>query len=347
VTRPLTIVVGTGRCGSTLLSRALAAHSRVLSLSEFFVCLSPIAFPAGKVDGAALWSILAQPRRKPNELIRAGGGPDEFTYPASGRFRPGHIPAISLVTLPGLTDDPDDLYDELAAWATARSAAAISEHYAALFEWLCERFGRTVIVERSGGSLRFVRQLAVIFPAARFVHLYRNGPDCALSMSRHDSFRLAVQVSRMHRYLGVDPYHQPATEDARLVPIELRPYLPDSLDLRRLRSCDIDVATFGSLWSQQLLQALPDLRALGDRLLSMSYDEMLVEPEHELTRFALFARVPHADTWASRTATLVDRRNGGAHLLSGAARARLAAACAPGTRVLARIRRGPGTAVCV
>ena len=35
----LTFVVGTGRCGSTLLSRLLREHPDVLSMSEFFSTL--------------------------------------------------------------------------------------------------------------------------------------------------------------------------------------------------------------------------------------------------------------------------------------------------------------------
>ncbi len=35
----LTFVVGTGRCGSTLLSRLLREHRDVLSMSEFFSTL--------------------------------------------------------------------------------------------------------------------------------------------------------------------------------------------------------------------------------------------------------------------------------------------------------------------
>ena len=54
----LTFVVGTGRCGSTLLSRLLREHPDVLSMSEFFSTLriaaasGPRGFPVGEMDGA-------------------------------------------------------------------------------------------------------------------------------------------------------------------------------------------------------------------------------------------------------------------------------------------------------
>jgi hypothetical protein len=49
-----------------------------------------------------------------------------------------------------------------------------------------------VVVERSAASLNMVGALRGQFPAARFVHLYRDGPDCALSMSRHPVFRREI-----------------------------------------------------------------------------------------------------------------------------------------------------------
>jgi hypothetical protein len=48
------------------------------------------------------------------------------------------------------------------------------------------------VVERSASSLHLIPLLHAQFPAARFVHLYRDGPDCALSMSRHPAFRREI-----------------------------------------------------------------------------------------------------------------------------------------------------------
>jgi sulfotransferase family protein len=64
---PLTFVVGTGRCGSTLLSRVLREHPDVLSLSEFFGILrlagasGRSGFPVFDLTGEQLWDLLARP----------------------------------------------------------------------------------------------------------------------------------------------------------------------------------------------------------------------------------------------------------------------------------------------
>jgi putative sulfotransferase len=51
-------VVGTGRCGSTMISAFLGKHPAVLSLSEFFstitdmASLTPQVFPEGVIDAS-------------------------------------------------------------------------------------------------------------------------------------------------------------------------------------------------------------------------------------------------------------------------------------------------------
>lgn len=113
---PLTIILGTGRCGSTMLSDLVSTHPSVLSLSELFATLSPLAFPGAALSGIEFWRILSEPRLKHNTLIQNGAAPPEFRYlERPRRFTNGAIPPISLATLPALTDAPDALYDELEA----------------------------------------------------------------------------------------------------------------------------------------------------------------------------------------------------------------------------------------
>jgi putative sulfotransferase len=56
-------IVGTGRCGSTMLSEFLQEHDSVLSLSEFFCFATDLGgriaycFPSGVLDGSQLWQV--------------------------------------------------------------------------------------------------------------------------------------------------------------------------------------------------------------------------------------------------------------------------------------------------
>ncbi|MFG2525972.1 hypothetical protein [Streptomyces sp. NPDC048527] len=114
-------------------------------------------------------------------MIRNGTPVPEHLYPHSpGRFTGATgVPALFLTTLPHLTPDPDALFDALRPVLTARPRGPVDGHYHALFAELSARRGSHAVVERSGFSLGFVPQLRQHFPEARFVHLYREGSDCA------------------------------------------------------------------------------------------------------------------------------------------------------------------------
>jgi hypothetical protein len=48
---PPVFIVGTGRCGSTMMSNVVRLHPRLLSLSEFFTSLAGRAFTLREPDG--------------------------------------------------------------------------------------------------------------------------------------------------------------------------------------------------------------------------------------------------------------------------------------------------------
>ncbi|MGW0118715.1 sulfotransferase family protein [Streptomyces sp. NPDC003327] len=320
-----------------MLSDLVNQHPGALSLSEFFACLDPGVFPAGQLDGPEFWKVLGTPRLKPNVLMSRGVTVPEYRYPiGSGRYAAGAVPALSLMTLPPLTKDPDALYDRLRDEVTGWSAASISGHYLRLFSWWAAASGRDVVVERSGASLRFLPDLLAHFPAARFVHMYRNGPDAAVSMSRHPLFRLGVLIGDMRAVLGVDPYRRPDPGHTERLPEELRPFAPDSLDAAALAGADIPLARFGDMWSRanRALRHLAELPP--ERLLHLSYNDVVADPVPHLTAFGRFAGLAGPEEWASRVVGQVDgRRPGAASRLSEREAEELRLACAPGDLRLA------------
>lgn len=275
----LTFVLGTGRCGSTMLSDLVNEHPKVLSLSEFLVCLYPDGFAGGEPDGAAFWTLLSTPRPRPNTLMCRGVTAPERRYPfGHGRFAPDDVPPISLMTLPPLTDDPDALYDAIHKEVSGWPAAPLPRQYLRLFGWWAAHLGRDVVIERSGASVRFLPDLLSYFPEARFVHMYRHGPDCAVSMSRHPMFRLAVLIADMRGELGVDPLEVHDPEHVWRLPAGLRAFTPDTLDAAALRDAEIPLERFGTLWSHSLdpIRHLVGLPA--ERLMHISYERVVAEP---------------------------------------------------------------------
>ncbi len=108
------------------------------------------------------------------------------------------------VTLPHLGDRAEALFDELEPMVLSQPRQPPADHFRRLFEWLRRRLDRSVWVERSGGSLMFGYRLVDEFPDERVIHVYRDGRDTAISMSRHYVFRTVAATILALRRWGVD-----------------------------------------------------------------------------------------------------------------------------------------------
>jgi hypothetical protein len=328
-----------------MLSRLLREHPDVLSMSEFFSTLriaaasGPAGFPASDMDGAQLWRLLASPFPMLDAMISDGLRTDEMIYPDDGRFAPGTgIPLVSHYVLPMLGADPDWLFDTLAAEVPRWPRRPAAAQYQSLFGFLAGLLRRPVVVERSASSLHLIPLLHAQFPAARFVHLYRDGPDCALSMSRHPAFRreiLAIGAVRTTKLPAGSTLQQ--VNDA--LPERLRGLICPPYDARKLRDFPIPVEVFGrDRWSPMICAGVAALAQVPEKArTSLRYEDLLAEPEASLARLAHFIGITAAEEWLKQGGRTVDpARTGTASAqLEPDALARLRAACEPGTRALA------------
>ncbi|MFN8010575.1 MAG: sulfotransferase [Holophagaceae bacterium] len=302
------LVVGTGRCGSTALSAAVALHPSWLSLSELFSAFLPAPFPPGELTGPAFEALISEPRLDMRLALAHRLEPPEFLYPVDGggRYTRGTgVPPLSMVTLPHLVGVGDDLLEELQAAVRAWPPAPAAAHFRRLLDGLARRFGKSRWVERSGGSLAFLGALLDAFPDAKVVHLWRDGLACSVSMARHASFRLALVRREMVRRHGVDPYASPE-RPPDLLAGELAACLPERFDPEAFRALDLPLAKFAGLWASQLLMGLDRLAALpAERLLHLRFEELLGDPRGTLARFARFVDGEVPESWLTEAAALV------------------------------------------
>nr|WP_274389124.1 sulfotransferase [Streptomyces taklimakanensis] len=337
----MTFVVGTGRSGSTALSRVVNRHPDVLSLNELLSSVGFGGMPEGTLAGEEFWRLLADPNPSFDRMIRSGAAIPEFVYPHHrGRFS-SHttgIPALCLMVLPHLTDDPDGLLDELAPVVSAWPRRPVEDQYREFFALLSARFGRRAVVERSGFSVGWVPRLRTGFPEARFVHLYRNGPDCALSMSRHTGFRMLALLGEMYERLGLAFGTDLTEEHVHALPPDLSGLLAgDTFDPRLISDRVMPVTLFGEMWSRLVVECLEHLAKVPpERQTSLSYEDLLDEPEEELARLASFFGVDADAEWTTAGRAMLDPgRRGAALRLPPKELAALREACEPGERALA------------
>jgi hypothetical protein len=310
--RPGVFVVSTGRCGSTMLSSMLRLNPDLLSLSEFFSLLMPDPLPPGELDAAAYWRLLSEPWMFFRHAYQLGLRVPEFLYlPGPGsRFTPvTGIPPILVTALPHLSDDPEGLYDEIAAFVAGVTPASAAVQHRRLFGWLCDRLGARAWVERSGSSLLYMSQLADAFRDVKFVHLYRDGRECAYSFSRHPLYRLGAVDRMLHSRLGMSPYLADDGPPAR-VPPDLRPFMPETFDRAVFERFEMPVVEAGQFWSDMITPALDVLGSLpAGRVLQLSYEDLVTEPRQALLRIARFAGLRGQDAaWLDRAVRLLDPR---------------------------------------
>lgn len=342
-----TFVVGTGRCGSTMLSNMLREHRKVLSLSEFFSFLAdlgwriPEMFSSEQCDGQAFWEFVAAITPHSNFTVKHRIAPPEIIYPWAApwaRYSPETgVPAILMATLPHLTDDHEALFDVLQAEVSNWPLATRAEHYRHLFAWLQAEFGKQGWVERSGASFVMVEQLFATFPDARFVHIVRDGRDAALSMGGQLDFRLHFVMGLLEQHLGVHPMDSSERANVGRLPQELRKFLPEHFDAEAFRAFEgVPLPICGTFWSQQIATGMKVLcQVPDDRLLTLRYEDFFVDPNARLDRLAAFLGEEFIDEeWSDRCAATVRKPRSTWRDLPSADAHALTEACRPGFEML-------------
>ena len=286
------LVLSTGRCGSTMVSNMLNRHPEVLSVSEFFAFIGLNAFVGRRPSGARMWRLYSRPGTR-SRYLEYTGPFDELLYPvgdSAARFSLGDLPPILAVALPHLTDEYHALYDECGSVVRGQPRQPPADHHRRLFEWLARRLDRKVWVERSGGSLLFASRLLRAFPDARVIHVFRDGRDTAISMSRHPPFRIMLAIAEKLRPLGIDPVDWLIALDGRerlaawlgaLVDRILRP--------ERLRFDRVTIADYAVFWNRMIAIGHDVFGHFSaDRLLNVRFEDVLAKPEPQIRRMIRF-----------------------------------------------------------
>ena len=328
-------IVGTGRCGSTLLSRMIALHPAVLSVFEFFNGLDVTRrFSPEPVSGAEIAALVAAEQPFLTAVMRRGYAVPEVIYPFDGdtrHKRSDPLPWILVGTLPRLSERPDALFDEVMAFLAELPPQPAVAHYRRLFDWLCERLGRELWIERAGSSIDYLGSLIDSFPEARFLHIHRDGPEAALSMREHHAYRLPISV--MYQ-----------------VPVDGRPWdelgpfdvtaLPTGNDaVSRILASLPPAEYFGQYWTDQLVRGFAAVPRLGAwQYTQVAFEDLVTRPREVLRGVADFFELEHEqESWIESACDLV---RGVPATRAGALppdeRERLEAACRAGRELLGR-----------
>lgn len=313
-------IVGTGRCGSTLLARMVGCHVDVVPIHEFFTGLDwSRRFSSEPTAGPELATLVAAHQPVTTEVLARGYQTDEIQYPfddPAARYRRGDpVPWLLVTMLSRLTDRPDGWYDELVEFAERRPVSTMAEHYRALFGWVAARAGGSIWIERSGSSLDYLADLVSMYPDARFVHIHRDGHEAALSIRAHPFFRLGVALL-----------------------MDLFPEGDETAAVDRVIETPPPCWAVGRYWSDQVVRgfrAMPALRP--EQLLQVRFEDLLHHPASVVATVAEFFRLPPDKGFLDRSCSLVSAAPASRYdRLPGDEQVELAAVCRPGQMLLGR-----------
>ena len=307
----------------------LARSPAIASVFELFNGLDVARrFHPEPVPGAEFADLISREQPFLTAVLKRGFELPEVAYPfGRGRYRHGDpLPWILVGVLPRLFDDPDAVFDEVMAWGAGLPRQPLVDHYRQIFDWLVERTGREVWIERSGSSVEYLGSLVELFPRARFVHLHRDGCEVALSMREFPGYRLPVALLYRAPLADGAPPPDPAAIDWQAPP---RPDDP----VTRILALPPAPEVFGHYWSDQISAGLRAAEKIPpDRILAIRFEDLVAEPVTVLRRLCAFFELDaERDGWIAAAAALVHgappRRY---ERLDRGGRARLDAACRPG-----------------
>lgn len=205
-------IISSGRTGSTLLARMLNRHPELVIISDLFepVGDEPYFHPEWNVNGAEFWKIISRPsfpqrikswRRKPNaELL----------------FLPDDDNLVSLLlsyTIPFISDEPMKFFYELEKEVAAFPKDNMTGQMIRLFDHLRDKIGKSLWVERTGGSLPHAEKIMRLWPDAKIVHNIRDPREIAISMMKGSFFRLYLELEKNPQLGEWDESYFPPLEE--------------------------------------------------------------------------------------------------------------------------------------
>lgn len=261
-------IMNTGRCGSTLVSQLIGQHPDILSLSEVWpnrVNLNEL-FCNKVMTGKQFWNLLSVPMAQ--DIFKIA-----LYKKTQVQKRALHeTNYLRRIALPSLVEDYDTLFYAIEKYMINLSAYKTGELIIKMFEYIKIKLNKKVWVEKTGANLDFLPQWKKMWPDMKLIHIYRDGRNSAISMSKHPAFKL--QLIR-------------TAKDRTTTFFNIRPLA--SISLNEFENEYIPLERYGELWNSMILKGLIELENLPkDKLLEFSYESLLEEPSVQLTRLIDF-----------------------------------------------------------
>ena len=324
-------VIGTGRCGSTLISNMLAMHPDCLMLSEFLAAIDrPNMFKPGDFTGEQVAEMLHTNLPVGEYAIHRGRIGEELLYKPDD-YSTMVIPAVMIAALPMLSKEPDRLFNEIIAFVRTQPSQPLADHYLQLMEWLRVKMDKKFWIERSGNAIEHVGDLFESYPEAKYLHVHRDGIDTALSM--RNFFYFQVHVS-----FFFDP---PTRAELEQTEIAGKPVTMDDPISQRIGPRLPSLEKFAEFWSHQVAIGFNTFAKMDRaQYLDIRFEDLIAQPKDTMAQVAQFFEMPDSPGWIDKAAALIHppASSNAAATLDAAELAAVQRACRTGQILLGRER---------
>jgi putative sulfotransferase len=199
------------------------------------------------------------------------------------------------------------------------------------------RSGKTLWIERSGGTLAQLPELLELFPKARFLHLHRNPLDVAISMKAHHHMRLFAL-----KHYGLKTKSGLTWDD--LTADDLNDSGPMSLRLREIFDHDVPLEIFLKDWNEMVLRGFASVKHLSvEQYSEIAFEDLLSEPIRVLQHIVDFFDLPADAAWMDEAASMLTPGKAGKASPSPEQMAMIAEYCHAGTVLLGRESSRPSS----
>tara|TARA_B110000444_G_C18771213_1_gene562618 strand:- start:49 stop:1065 length:1017 start_codon:yes stop_codon:yes gene_type:complete len=293
-------VVGTGRCGSTLLSKMLTENADVLSVYEMFSGIDyTFRFRTDAVCGKELAKQLLKDHPVMTMTIRRGYDVPEVAYPfqdPTARYKIGDaVPWMLGIAIPQITDKPEELFDELITRVEKYPMQSLAIHYREILDWLAFACDKQCWIERSGTSIEYLPELVNMFPDAKFLHIHRDGREAALSMREYPSMRVGAAV--IYGLLGDMEF---SNENI----MELERKNPAAID--DLLEIYPPLELFGRYWSDQIQRGYTALEKISsENYYAIKFEDLVTDTQTVIAEVVKFLEIEEGP-WIDNAAALVN-----------------------------------------
>jgi len=261
------IIISTGRCGSTLLSNILNSYEGITVIQEFWSYRNNRSqlMVNDSISGENLWKELIQPMPKDLYKILLSG-----RIPTALNIH-GRLDNVLLrTTLPILFNNSEKVLMELEKEIQKETLKEKSLLFEQIFSFIASKKSSDIWIERTGGSLRYIDQLISMWPNGKYIHIYRDGRNCAMSMAKHPTFV----------YGYIKRYNNSSLSK---IGYDLTKGLLSKQQIKQMEHL------FAIEWSRQIINANNILKSIQpDNICSVSFESLLLNPIDEISKIIKF-----------------------------------------------------------